>query len=80
MAREMPNQSSSGGYGEAFSTPQGRLLDAREIARGIFRGTVSAEWVKRNVAPERKLRLGHSTVRWWEHDVLSWIERQRSAA
>ena len=59
---------------------RGRLLDAREIAREIFRETVSPDWVKRNVAPDRKLRLGHSTVRWWENDVLTWINQRGTAA
>jgi predicted DNA-binding transcriptional regulator AlpA len=76
----MSDQSATESPSERPAIPKGRLLDAREIARDLFGGSVGVEWVKRNVAPDRKLRLGHSTVRWWEHDVLSWIERKRSAA
>jgi predicted DNA-binding transcriptional regulator AlpA len=31
------------------------------------------------VAPEKKLRLGHSTVAWFEADVWAWLEAQRVA-
>lgn len=53
------------------------LLSAREIANDIFRGTVSTQWVKRHVAPQAKLRLGHSTVRWWKRSVIEWISQTR---
>lgn len=63
-----------------LSSERGRLMSAAEIATEIFRGSVTPTWVKRNVAPSRKLRLGHSTVRWYEADVHSWIEQQTAAS
>lgn len=49
---------------------RGRLLTAEAVAALI--GGVSPSWVRRTVPG--KLRLGHSTVRWYEGDVLQWIE------
>lgn len=57
---------------------RGRLMTAQEIAQEIFRGSVSEQWVKRNVAQESKRRLGHSTVRWWEADVVAWISKRHT--
>jgi len=52
---------------------RGRLLTAAQVAETI--GSVSSAWVRRYVP--HKLRLGHSTVRWYEHDVLTWIESRQ---
>ena len=52
---------------------RGRLLNAEQIADLI--GDVSASWVRRSVPG--KLDLGHSTKRWWEADVLAWINSRR---
>ncbi|UCG88820.1 MAG: hypothetical protein JSW71_09910 [Gemmatimonadota bacterium] len=52
---------------------RGRLLNAAEVADLI--GGVSAAWVRRNVP--YKVPLGHSTVRWFKDDVLSWLESRR---
>ena len=52
---------------------RGRLLDAEQVAELI--GGVKAPWVRRNVPG--KLNLGHSTKRWWEADVLAWIQSRR---
>ena len=49
------------------------LLDATQVAELI--GKVSPEWVRRNVPG--KLDLGHSTKRWFEADILAWLESQR---
>ena len=38
---------------------------------------VSPEWVKRNMP--HKVTLGHSTVRWYEYDVLEWLAVNRAA-
>jgi predicted DNA-binding transcriptional regulator AlpA len=54
-----------------------RLLCAREIVADLFGGTVSDQWVKRIVAPDRRLRLGHSTLRWWRSDVQAWLAGHR---
>ena len=53
---------------------RGRFMDAKEVAQEIFGGKRGAEWVKRTV-PKKK-RLAHSTVGWWEYDVLDWIDSQ----
>jgi predicted DNA-binding transcriptional regulator AlpA len=64
----------------AFPTPplpppiRGRLLTPEEVAQLV--GSVSPAWVRRTVP--HKLTLGHSTVRWYESDVLTWLEGQRS--
>ena len=55
---------------------RGRLLNAQQVAELI--GNVSAVWVRRNVP--HKLTLSHSTVRWFECDVLDWLERLREGA
>ncbi len=55
---------------------RGRLLDAATIARELFNDQVSPTWVMRNVkgAQSGRLKLGHSTVRFWEKDVRRWLE------
>jgi len=53
----------------------GRLMTAAQVAETLFSGTVSAAWVRRQVP--FKVVLGHSTVRWFERDVLSWLVSQR---
>jgi len=54
---------------------RGRLLTASQVAEEIFSGTVSAAWVRRRVP--FKVVLGHSTVRWFERDVHSWLIERR---
>ncbi len=54
---------------------RGRLMDAETIAREKLAGAVSAKWVRTN-APH-KVKLGHSTVRWYERDVDAWLESLR---
>ena len=56
---------------------RGRLMDAATIARELFHGERTEKWVRQHVAPDDKLPLGHSTVRWWERDVLRWIESRK---
>jgi predicted DNA-binding transcriptional regulator AlpA len=55
---------------------RGRLLTARQVATELFCTTVSPAWVRRHVTP--KVVLGHSTVRFYEHDVIDWIACRRS--
>ena len=57
-----------------------RLLSARQIAAELFGGTVSEQWVKRTVAPNRRLRLGHSTLRWWRSDIQAWLAGHRDVS
>jgi hypothetical protein len=54
---------------------RGRLLTAAQASAELFDGTVSPTWVRRHVTP--KVVLGHSTVRFYEHDVLDWIASRR---
>lgn len=68
------------GHPPALPEDRGRLISAQEIGEELFRGSRSADWVKRVVCPEGRLTLGHSTVRWWEYDVLKWIQEQSGEA
>jgi predicted DNA-binding transcriptional regulator AlpA len=63
---------------DGASVHRGRLLTATQVAAELFSGTVSAAWVRRQVP--HKVVLGHSTVRWFEHDVQAWIANQRCVA
>lgn len=56
---------------------RGPLLTAAQVAAGPFSGTVSATWVRRNLPDILKVRLGHSTLRFYANDVLDWIAQQR---
>lgn len=58
-------------------TSRGRLLTARQIATEIFSDPKRERWVRQTVAPESRLILGHSTVMWWEQDVLNWLDSKR---
>lgn len=51
---------------------RGRLLTPGEVATMIGR---SPAWCRRYVP--HKVRLGHSTVKWYELDVRAWLEAQR---
>lgn len=53
--------------------PRGRLLFTDEVRREFFHDRKSAWWVRRNVAPNQKIRLGHSTVAWYEEDIVAWL-------
>lgn len=57
---------------------RGPMLDAETIASRFFTNAVSPKWVRRNVP--HKVTLGHSTVRWYEADVVAFVESRRSAA
>lgn len=56
---------------------RGRLLDADEVWREILHGKLSPQWVKRNVkgADSGRVKLGHSTVLFYEHTVRRWIAK-----
>jgi hypothetical protein len=54
---------------------RGRLMSSDQVAEEKFGGHVTAQWVRRNVRP--KVRLGHSTVLFYELDVDLWIEQRR---
>ena len=55
--------------------PRGRLLSAEQVASELLQGSVSGAWVRRHL-PHR-IELGHSTVRWFETDVLAWLDARR---
>jgi predicted DNA-binding transcriptional regulator AlpA len=46
----------------------------KTVRSEIFCNAVSEWWVRRNVAPDKRLRLGHSTVAWYEDDVRDWLD------
>jgi hypothetical protein len=54
---------------------RGRLLSAEQVATELLHGGLGPAWVRRNL-PHR-IELGHSTVRWFETDVMAWIEARR---
>lgn len=56
---------------------RGRLLTPEQVA-ALIGGEVSESWVRRHVP--HKIRLGHSTCRWYENDVRGWLESRRGAA
>ncbi len=62
----------------ALPAARGRLLTADQVAAELFNGTVSPAWVRRHVPG--KIVLGHSTVRWYEFDVLAWIAARGDGA
>jgi hypothetical protein len=70
-ARQQPANSAN------VPRPASRVLFAGEIRERFFSGRVSEWWVRRNVAPAHKIRLGHSTVGWFEADVVQWINDRR---
>jgi predicted DNA-binding transcriptional regulator AlpA len=52
---------------------RGRFMRPRDV-HSILGGAVSEWWIRRNVAPTKKVRLGHSTTGWWESDVRAWLD------
>ncbi len=57
----------------------GRLMTAEEVVAKCFNDTVTVSWVKKHLKAGR-VRLGHSTVRWYEKPVRAWITEQLEAA
>lgn len=58
---------------------RGRLLSPAEIVALIGGDSpVSEQWVRRTVP--YKMTLSHSVVRWYEADVLAWLEARRKSA
>ena len=56
---------------------RGRFLTAAQVAADLLNGAVSAAWVRRRLP--HKVRLGHSTVGWFEGDVKAYLERCRES-
>ena len=64
----------NGSRGRSEPPPnRGKLLNAVKVGELIGR---KDSWVKKHVP--HKITLGHSTVRWYEFDVLAWLEQLRS--
>jgi hypothetical protein len=83
----MPNQTENGAAGRSVTTvgaaplpspvPRGRLLFVEDVRGEVFNDRVTSWWVRRNVAPAAKIRLGHSTVAWYEEDVWAWVNGRK---
>ena len=56
---------------------RGRLLYVEDLETDIFRGRKSAWWIRHNVAPDRKIKIGRDCA-WYEQDVYAWLESQRA--
>lgn len=56
---------------------RGRLLSAAVIRQELFANSVSDWWIRKHVAPKAKIRLGHSTVVWYERDIQDWLESRK---
>ena len=54
------------------------MLTAQQIASDLYYGQVDAKWVLAHV-PNR-MKFGHRTVLWYEHDVQAYIESVRQGA
>jgi hypothetical protein len=61
---------------EQFPPDRGRFMRPATVRRHFFNDEVSLWWVRANVAPDKKRRLGHSTAGWWERDVEEWLQRK----
>ena len=63
---------------ERLASPgRGRLLSVADIQQILphDRGRpVSAQWIRKNVAPQQRIPVGRS-VAWWEQDVIDWLRR-----
>ena len=57
---------------------RGKLMDAKDIASDVYRGRVTACWVRRHVPG--KMTQGHRTVIWWQYEVLQWIDSTKEGA
>lgn len=58
---------------------RGPLLNARQIRQQIFAGSRTERWIRKNVAPSKRIRLGHSTLLWYERDVFVWVDEARDS-
>lgn len=57
---------------------RGRLLYVEDVRTEIFRGKKTAWWVRHNVAPDKKIKIGRDCA-WYEADVYTWLESLRNA-
>lgn len=52
-----------------------RLMFTGDISREIFHGRKSLWWIRTNLAPTKKIRLGRDAA-WYEADVHDWLRSQ----
>jgi hypothetical protein len=54
-----------------------RLMNAEQVAKEVFGGTVTADWVKRNLCGPHtgRVKLGHKTIRWNRPTVEAYVAR-----
>ena len=74
----MPIPNSQTGAPSA-AQPRGRLMRPKAVRTEFFHNQVSEWWVRRNVAPDKRIKLGHSTLMWYEHDVAAWVEQRKAS-
>lgn len=55
-------------------------MTATELRTELFGDAVSEWWIRKNVAPHARIRLGRSRVVWHEYDVRAWLLEKRSAS
>jgi hypothetical protein len=60
----MSTPNNRAGHGSSSTYARGRLMLTKTVRREIFSDEVSEWWVRRNVAPAKRIKLGHSTVGW----------------
>ena len=63
--------------GSTVPVQRGRLMFPSDIREDIFGGRRSESWIRRYFAPECKIRIGHSTVGWFENDAYNWLESRK---
>lgn len=67
-----------------FRPPRGPVVDAAWIVRHYHtdpdsgKPTRTEKWVRQTVP--NKMRLGHSTVGWFQDDVVDYYEKMRRAS
>ena len=55
---------------------RGRLLFPEDVKEKYFKPRHSIAWIKRNVAPHSRIRIGTSSA-WFERDIDAWLETLR---
>ena len=58
---------------------RGRLLHPEDVRERYFKARRSLLWIRRNVAPAYKIRIG-GTVAWFERDIEAWLDSLRPGA
>ena len=62
-------------FSSAPPPDRGKLMSAAQVAAEMFGGQVEPRWIMEHVPC--KVRFGHRTVFFYEHDVRAWIESHR---